>query len=57
MKRILKGMCKKSFLREESMGENMWVKRICKKNIWVKSVWCKVCARRVSGLRVWVKSI
>ena len=32
VKRILKSMCKKSLLGEESMGENMWVKKICKKN-------------------------
>ena len=39
------------------MGENMWVKSICKKSfsvksLWVKSIWVKICARRVSGWKV-----
>ena len=49
MKRILKSMWKKNLLGEESMGENMWVKRICKKSFWVESRWVKICAIRVSG--------
>ena len=53
MKRILKSMCKKSFLGEESMGENMWVKRICKKSIWVKSLWVQSMCKK----SFWVKSL
>ena len=50
MKSILEGMCKKTFLREESMGENnvgeeeylgkksIWVQSMCKKSFWVKNI-------------------
>ena len=53
MKNILKSMCKKSFLGEESMGENMWVKRICKKSIWMKSFWVQSMCKK----NFWVKSL
>ena len=46
------------FLGEESLGENMWVKSICKKSFWVESFWVKsLCNKSFWVKSLWVKSI
>ena len=53
-KTYIKKYVQEWFLGGESMGEYMWVKRICKKSFWVKSFWVeskwvKICVRKLSG--------
>ena len=46
------------FLGEESMGENMWVKSICKRSFWVKSLWVKsIWVKSMCKKSFWVKSL